>query len=130
MHLTREEQREESQPREGEGGVARGEGAPAVVQLVEVGLHADFPGDEGVGGGALDGLAARDQVGAGAPDGVLDEVGDEAGEEHADEEGEEGDVVFMEGGAGDEKPHQYEDERDDGAVYVHHYCADISGSSA
>lgn len=77
------------------------------MQLVEVGLHADFPGDEGVGGGALDGLAARDQVGAGAADGVLDEVRDEAGEEHADEEGEEGDVVFVEGGAGEEEPDDY-----------------------
>ena len=77
--LACEEDAEEAEAGEGEGGVARGEGAPAVVEGVVVCFGADGDGDEGVGRGVGRGFAAGEEVGAGAADSVFHEVGDEGG---------------------------------------------------
>lgn len=61
-----------------------GERAPAVVEPVVVLLGAYLEGDEFVVGGAFFGLAACDEVGAGAADGVLDQIREEEGEYEAD----------------------------------------------
>lgn len=62
------------------------------MQRVVVGLCAYLPGDEFVLGGARAGEAASDEVGAGAADAVLDEVGGEGGEHEGGGEAEEGGV--------------------------------------
>lgn len=71
MHLAREVEREVDQAAEGEGRVARGERAEAVIE--EVGACADARIGEGVRGGIVDsdrGLAAvlevREREGGGA----------------------------------------------------------------
>ena len=48
VQLGAEEERDERHRGEGEGGVARGEGAPAVLKDVARGLDADFVREEGV----------------------------------------------------------------------------------
>lgn len=65
-------------------------------------------------------LTARKQIWAWPADGVLDEVGYEGCEQHADEEGKEGDVEFVEVGAGDGEPDYHDDEGDATAVEEHH----------
>lgn len=76
VQLRRHEERYVAQPREGEGGVARGEGPPAVLQEMVRCFRADGYADQGVGRGA-GGFAAREEVRAGAADGVFDHVGEE-----------------------------------------------------
>ncbi|TPX13662.1 uncharacterized protein E0L32_005865 [Thyridium curvatum] len=113
LALAREEEAEVTEPGEGEARVARGEGAPAVVQRVVVRLGADLEGDELVLRGAGRGLAARDEVRAGPANGVLDDVGQGRGQDEGDGEAEDRHVVRVRGRAGDEVVEQDEAQRDE-----------------
>lgn len=114
MALACDEQGQVPQTAEAEAAVPGRETAPAVVQDVVVFFGADLVRDEGVVGGAFVGLAAGDEVGAGAAHGVLDQVGYEEGEDEGDEPAEDGDVGFVGAGLEDEGPEE-EDGEGDGA---------------
>lgn len=101
-HLAREEQGQVPQPGKAKTRVAAGKTPPAVVQDVGARLGAYVDADEGVCGRPRRGLAAGDEVRARATDCVFDNVGEEGCEDERDDEAEQGDVVFVRRGAGDE----------------------------
>lgn len=100
--LAGEEESREAQPGKGEGGVARGEGAPAFLEGVGVVVGgADGYVDRDVLGGVRGGNAAGEEVRTGTTDGVLDDVGEEGGQGDGDEEGEVCGLVLDDGGTQD-----------------------------
>jgi hypothetical protein len=109
--LSRNHQTQISEPAERKTAVAGGKTAPPVVQHVVIRLGAHGDCHECVRGCTRCGFAAREEVGARAPDGVFDDVGDEEGEQQAGEPAEECDVRFVGAGAGEQGP---EDERGEG----------------
>lgn len=100
VRLTRQEERQPAQSREGETAVARGVGAPAVLKEVRGGFGADGDGHERARGSVGGGFAAREEVGAGPADGVFEYVGEEGGGEDAEGEAEEEDVREVRGARG------------------------------
>jgi hypothetical protein len=111
------EERDVAQSTEGETTVSAREAAPSVVECVVVLLGADFKGDELVRRRAGRGLASRNQIGAGSPDGVLDHVGDEEREDHAYEPAEDCDMGFVCARAHQDGPEDERAQRDSARVY-------------
>lgn len=94
----------------------RGKAPPPVVQQVVARLGAHVDADEGAGGGRGGGLAAREEVGPRAADGVLERVGQEGGQREGDEQAEDGGVVLVVRGAGGEVEGRGEQERAEAGV--------------
>lgn len=77
VQLAGKEKAQEAQAGKGKGRVARGKGAPAVLESVAVGGGADVDGDEHVGFSVCGWLASSEQIWSGASNGVFDNVCDE-----------------------------------------------------
>lgn len=111
--LAGEEEGREAQAGKAKRRVARGEGPPPILQDVPVGSCADGDVDGAVDGCVGGGDAPGQEVGAGAADGVLEDVGEEGCKGDGDEEGEVGGLVLGGGGAEDEGVGEDEDAEGD-----------------
>ena len=107
--------------------MAAGERAPAIVQHVVVLLSADLESDELVIRGALCGFAARNQVGARAADGVLDQVREEERQYEADYPAQDRDVRFVGSRPKEEGPEDEEGERESTGVDEEPDCEEGGG---
>lgn len=122
--LPGQKKRQVAEPGEGEGAVARGEAAPAVVQQLGARLGAGGDGDEGGPRRAGRGLAAREQVRPGPAGRVLGQVGQQRGQGQGDGQAEDRDVVLVRGGAGEAVDEKDEEQGQDKGV------GDVEGCAA
>ena len=115
--LASDEEGEISETAKGEAAMTARKATPAVVQNMVVCLGADLECDELMGGRAGRRLASRNEIWAGAPNGILDHIGDEAGENHADHEAKYCNVRLVRPRTNDKRPCDEHSEGDKARIY-------------